>query len=251
MKKWLLQPASAQDITRLLLAWRLWLLGAVLGALLGGLAYLIIPPVFRAQATVVVDTNMEQAWPDAQSDRDLFTYLSRETSKLVEVAWSDATVQTVVDQVPGTSITALRDHDLHLSQPGDGVWHFYADDPNPARAAQKAAAWASAFTGQARQGVAIATQLDAAHAALNAGLSPSEAETLEAEIQQLESQARGISPYLAVSLSQGEQLPVERTVGLGTYLIIGIVAGFVLAACVVLFLGQGGVLVSGHGGATE
>jgi hypothetical protein len=124
MKKWLLRPASPQEITRLLQAWRLWLLSAVLGALLGGLAYLVFPPAFRAQATVVVDHNLEQAWPDAQTERDLFTYLARETSKLVEVACSDATLQMVVAQVPGVSIADLRDKGMQLSQPSNGAWHF-------------------------------------------------------------------------------------------------------------------------------
>jgi hypothetical protein len=209
----------------------------MLGALLVGLAYLVFPPPFRAQATVVVDQNLEQAWPDAQTDRSLFTYLGRETSKLMEVAWSDATLQMVVDQVPGTSIAELRDKELQLSQPSDGAWHFWADDPDPERAVQIASAWAQAFTGQVRQGVGTAIQLDAVHATLNAGVSPSEMAALEVQVQQLESQSLGINPYVQVSLSQAEQLPVERTVSLGTYLIVGVIAGFVLAACTILLFG--------------
>ena len=237
MKKWLLRPTSPQEITRLWQAWRLWMLSAVLGALLGGLAYLVFPPAFRAQATVVVDHNLEQAWPDAQTERDLFTYLARETSKLVEVAWSDATLQMVVAQVPGTSIADLRDKGMQLSQPSDGAWHFWADDPDPERARQKAYVWAQAFTDQVRLGVETTIQLDAVHATLNAGVSPSEMAALEIEIQQLESRSLGISPYLQVSLSQAEQLPVERTVSLGAILIVGVVVGFVLAACAILLFG--------------
>ena len=237
MKKWLLKPASPHDVIRLLLAWRLWLLSATLGALLGGLAYLVFPPAFRAQATVVVDHNLEQAWPDAQTDRDLFTYLARETSKLVEVAWSDATLQQVAGQIPGTNIADLRDKELQLSQPSDGGWHFYADDPDPERAAQKASAWARTFADQVRKEVETAIQLDAIHATLNTGVNPSEMAALEAEVQQLESQSLGISPYVQVSLSQAEQLPVARTVSLGAYLIVGVVAGFALAAGAILLFG--------------
>jgi hypothetical protein len=240
MKSRLLEPASSQDITRLLLAWRLWLVGAALGALLGGLAYLVFPPPFRAQATVTVDHNLEQAWPDAQTDRDLFTYLARETDKLVEAAWSDATLQMAVDRAPGTNIAGLRDHDLHLSQPSDGAWHFYADDPDPARAEQKAAAWAQAFTERVRLGVETAIQIEAIHAAVKAGVQPDELAALQTEIQQLESRSLGVSPYLQVSLSQAEQLPVSRAIGPGTYLLAGVVAGFALAACAVLFFGRGG-----------
>jgi len=237
MKKWLLKPPSPQDITRLLLAYRLWLVSAALGALLGVLAFLVIPPAYRAQATVVVDHNLEQARPDAQTDRDLFKYLSRETSKLVEVAWSDATLQTVAGLVPGTNITDLRNKKLHLSQPSDGAWHFYADDSDPARAGQIAAAWAKAFTGMVQQGVATAMGIDADRSRLNAGVDPDEKASLEAEIQKLESQSLGISPYVQVSLSQSTQLPVERAVSLGTYLLVGVAAGFVLAACGVLLFG--------------
>jgi hypothetical protein len=85
--------------------------------------------------------------------------------------------------------------------------------------------------------VETAIQLDAVHATLNAGVSPSETAALETEIQELESRSLGISPYVQVSLSQAEQLSVERTVGLGTYLIVGVVAGFVLAACAILLFG--------------
>jgi len=238
MKKWLLRSPSQKDITRLFQAWRLWLLSALLGSLLGGLAYLIFPPPFRAQATVVVDHNLEQAWPDAQTERDLFTYLARETSKLVEVAWSDVTLQRVVNQVPATTIADLRDKQLHLSQPGDGAWHFWADDANPKRAAQIASAWAQAFTAQVRLGVDTALRLEAVHVALKAGACSGDMTAFEAKAQQLESQSLGVSPYIQVSLSQAEQLPVQPTVSLATYLFAGVMSGFVLATCAVLFFGS-------------
>ncbi len=51
-----------------------------------------------------------------------------DSEKLEELAWDDATLQMVVDENPGTSISKLREGVLQLSQPGEGAWHFWADD---------------------------------------------------------------------------------------------------------------------------
>ena len=85
---YLLTPPSLDDLIRLLKAWRFWMLGAIFGALLGAAVYYIAPPPFRAKATVNVDFNLEQAWPQ-DTDRQQFYYLERESRKLEEIAWSD------------------------------------------------------------------------------------------------------------------------------------------------------------------
>ena len=85
---YLLTPPSLDDLIRLLKAWRFWVLGAILGAMLGAAIYYVVPPPFRAQATVNVDFNLEQAWPQ-DTDRQQFYYLERESRKLEEIAWSD------------------------------------------------------------------------------------------------------------------------------------------------------------------
>src|SRR5688572_32408149 len=96
MKNWLLAPPSVDDAVRLLCAWRFWVLGALLGGLLGTVFYFVFPPQYRARATVVVDFNMEEARPDSP-DTELFYYLDRESRKLWEVAWADATLRQVAD----------------------------------------------------------------------------------------------------------------------------------------------------------
>lgn len=230
MKNWLLAPPSLNDLIRLLRAWRFWVLGALVGALLGAAFYAAFPPEYRARATVTVDFNLEQSWPDDPDSR-LFYYLDRETRKLVEVAWADTTLQTVAAKT-GLPVAQLRSDKLELGQPQDGGWHFYASDPQPEIAVQLASAWAEAFTAQARQGIQIEVQLDAARKALAA--HPAD-ETLKASVNDLEAQSLGITPDLQISLAQSQDLPTERKTGLGTYALAGAGLFLALAAFAILF----------------
>src|SRR5512140_1759736 len=149
----LLSAPTSDDLIRLLKAWRFWLLGAVAGALLGTLVYLMAPPEFRSRATVNVDFHLEQAWPQ-NSDREQFYYLERETRKLEEIATSDAVLTSVAAQAGGGDPQQLRSGKLLLSQPGNGGWHFYADDRDAGKAAHLAAVWAEAFAKAVREQVA-------------------------------------------------------------------------------------------------
>jgi hypothetical protein len=189
--KTLLSPPSFDDLLRLLRAWRFWLLGAFLGGLLGAAIYFVAPPEYRAHATVVVSFNMEKAWP-ADSDKELFYYLERESRKVWEVAWADATLQQVADE-SGFSISELRSGKLELTQPKDGAWHFYASDPQAAVAVKLASVWAWAFSGQIRQGIITAVTLDAARKALEA--NPGD-EKLQASISELEAKSLAHRPKI-------------------------------------------------------
>lgn len=234
MKNWLLTPPSLDDVIRLLRAWRFWVLGALLGALLGAAFYFIFPPQYRARATVVVDFNMEQAWPGSP-DTELFYYLDRESRKLVEVAWADATLQQVAAKT-GTSVPELRSAKLELSQPQDGGWHFYATDPQAEVAVKTASAWAEAFAAQARQGIQTEVALDAARKALAA--DPGDAQ-LQAAVDGLEAASLGITPELQISLAQATNLPVARKTGPGTYALAGAGLLLALSALAILFSGNG------------
>jgi len=235
MKAWLLRPPSQDDLIQVLHAWRVWLLATFIGALLGSIIYYVIPPTYRAQATVTVDQNLEQAWPDANTERDLMTYLSRETQKIMEVAWDDATLQMVVDQIPGTSISNLRSGVLQLSQPSDGAWHFWADDRDASLAARLASTWASAFHERSLHGVDIATQLLAAQTALLQ--LPSDTASITEQIRVLEQESLGISPYLQFNLSQSEHIPVKRLNNPLFSILGGAVIAWVIALLGLLFVG--------------
>jgi hypothetical protein len=229
MKNWLFSPPSSDDLIRLLRAWRFWLLGALLGGLLGAAVYFVAPPDFRARATVVVSFNMEKAWP-VNSDKELFYYLERESRKVQDVAWADATLQQVADET-GFGVPQLRSGKLELSQPQDGGWHFYATDPQAAVAEKLASAWAGAFSTQIRQGIETAVALDAARKALAA--NPSDAK-LKTSVSELEAKSLAITPELQISFSQAKDLPAERKSGLGVYVLAG--AGLLLALCALLIL---------------
>ncbi len=201
MKNLFLKSPSLDDLVRLLAAWRVWTGGAILGAAIASIIYLIAPPPYRAQATVLVDQNVEQVIPEEQTDLRKYTYLQRETDKLVDIAWSDQTLSQVAAGT-GLTVAKLRDGRLHLSQPGDGGWHFLADAAQPETASALASAWAGAF------------------------------------VDVLHSKPPGISPLLEINFTQQQDLPVTRAVSLGLYLFCGSLVGIAVLAFIFLFFDE-------------
>jgi capsular polysaccharide biosynthesis protein len=196
----LFSPPSLDDLIRLLKAWKFWVLGALLGALIGAIAYYVIPPTYRARATVNVDFNLEQAWPQ-ETDRQQFYYLERETRNLEEVAWSDDVMRSLSIR-SSVSVDALRNGKLMLSQPAEAGWHFYAEDTNPERARSLAEAWALLFEEKVRENIA---------------------------------NSDGLNSFIEVDATQTKDLPVERSISLGSYLLTGAVLFLVLASIGFLF----------------
>ncbi|HEY5730669.1 MAG TPA: hypothetical protein VIS72_11495 [Anaerolineales bacterium] len=235
MKKRLFASSSVDDLILLLQAWRFWLLSGLIGALIGGLIYFIFPPDFRARATVVVDFNMEQAWP-VDSDRELFYYLEREARKLEEVATSDKTLGLVAEEIGGVTVSELRNGILELSEPADGGWHFYANASSPERAEQLASVWAETFITEVQGGIQTAIALDAARKALEA--NPTETKIL-AYVVELESSSLGITPELQISPAQISNLNPQRRVSLANYIFVGAIALMALSTLGVLFFGTG------------
>ena len=101
------------------------------------------------------------------------------------------------------SVQKLRDGRLQLSQPAEGGWHFYAEDKNRKRAQDLAGAWAKLFVQKVQENVA---------------------------------NSQGLNSYIRADATQIENLPVDRSTHLGTYLVAGAVLFLALSAIVVLFL---------------
>ncbi|MBN2499187.1 MAG: hypothetical protein JXB38_00390 [Anaerolineales bacterium] len=237
---WLVPSSPTDALTRILFAWRLWLVGAVLGALVAGMAYAIAPPPYRAQATIVVDNNLEEAW-QYFPDRQLFYFLERESRKLEAVAWDDQTLEQVAAQVGDTTPEELRTNSLKISHPAEGGWRFLAEDTDKARAKQIAAAWAEAFISEARAGVEVSDELEDARAELRQLLSAGKpdldaVEVVTSEIAQLTEATAGISPYIELDLNQTKGIPAARTVSTGIYLLAGSLVGALLLGLMALFI---------------
>lgn len=201
---WLFSPPSIDDLIRLLKAWRFWSVGAIIGALLGAGVYYVAPPPYRAHATVLVDFNLEQAWPK-ETDRQQFYYLERETRKLKEIAWSDAVIEGIAQANKDITPQELRNGKLLLSQPAEGGWHFYADDLNPERAAALASTWSQVFVEQVR---------------LQTGT------------------AEGLNSFIEATRTQIAQLPRDRSLAISTYLFVGAIAFLAIASFLVLFFNK-------------
>ncbi|WKZ36421.1 MAG: hypothetical protein QY332_00600 [Anaerolineales bacterium] len=194
--KYMLASPSLDDLIRLLRAWRFWVLGALIGMSIGAAVYTIVPPPYRARATVNVDFNLEQALPQ-ENDRQHFYYLEREARKMVEIAWSDE----VLAQLDSPA-AELRGGKLQLSQPAEAGWHFYADDRNPQAAASLASAWAGVFVAKVQAGV----------------------------------EAGNINEFTRIEMTQSADLPTKRSIPLGAFLLAGASSFLLLAVFTVLFI---------------
>lgn len=199
---WALAAPSADELIRLLRAWRFWLVGAMVGAVAGVVVYFVAPPPYRARATVNVDFHLEQAWPQ-NTDREQFYYLERETRKLEEIAQSDLVLAAVTRAVPGVTIEQMRAGKVQLSQPGNGGWHFFADDEDQGRAGALASAWAQAFVDQVHQALASANG--------------------------------GLESYITADAAQLDHLAADRTVPAGVYMLAGAALALTLASIAILF----------------
>ena len=200
--KLLFSPPSLDDLIRLLKAWRFWSLGALIGALLGAAVYTIAPPPYRSHAVVLVDFNLEQAWPE-ETDRQQFYYLERESRKLEEIAFSDVVMETIVENNRNVTLQELRGGMLSLSQPAEGGWNFYVDDADPQHASSLASLWTQTFVAQVRPRVA---------------------------------NADGLNSFIEVAVTQTAQVPVMRSIPIGTYLFVGAILFLAVGSLFVLFV---------------
>jgi len=200
----LFSPPSFDDLIRLLKAWRFWSVGALIGGLIGVAVFYIVPPPYRAHAIVLVDFNLEQAWPQ-ETDRQQFYYLERETRKLEEIAYSDVVIEAIAEANGNITTQELRSGKLLLSQPAEGGWNFYVDDPDPNRAALIATTWATQFADQVR----IKTTT-----------------------------ADGPSAFIEATVTRTASPPFERSMTQNLYVFTGAVMFLMLGSIVVLFFNR-------------
>jgi hypothetical protein len=144
-------------------------------------------------------------------------------------------LEEVANKTGNVTVDELRAGVLELSEPADGGWHFYANDPSPERAEELASAWAQAFTEKTQQGIENAIALDLARKALEA--NPTD-ETLLARVSRLESNSLGITPEIQVSLAQAKNLQAVRQAGAGYFVLVGAVSFMALSALGVLLFGK-------------
>ena len=202
--KLLFSPPSLDDLIRLFKAWRYWSVGALIGGLIGAAFYFVAPPPYRAHAVVLVDFNMEQAWPQ-ETDREQFYYLEREARKLEEIAFSDMVMEAIAERNGNITTTELQGGMLRLSQPADGGWNFYVDDKDPQRAAAIVTLWAQNFTEQVNFQKVV---------------------------------AEGPNAFIEASVMQTPRSVVDRSIPISTYLFVGAVAFLAFGSVIVLFVSK-------------
>ena len=132
MKKRIFSAPTSDNFADALSAWRLLLVAALIGGLIGAAIYQLWTPPFRAMSKVIVDQNLEQALP-AAPDREVFYFLERETQKLEELAWSDAVLEQVTLQVEGIKISDLRGGLLNFHSQVMVVGDFFGVNSSPER----------------------------------------------------------------------------------------------------------------------
>jgi len=201
MMKWLFKSPSYEEIIHLLAAWRIWLVGAVAGGLIACLVYVIAPPPYRSQATVLIDHNIEQVIPVEDDDTKRFYYLQEENDKLVEIAWSDQVLEKVTVET-GISVSVLKADYLQLGHPGDGGWHLMAESRDAQEAQEIASAWGQAFVEILQQG------------------------------------GPGVNPLMEFKLVQAGNDDLARSLPIGTFLFLGSIMGVAIMAFLVLFIHQ-------------
>jgi len=202
--KLLFSHPSLDDLIHLFKASRYWSVGALIGGLIGAAIYYVAPPPYRAHAIVLVDFNLEQAWPQ-ETDRQQFYYLEREVRKLEEIAFSDPVMEAIAERNGNITTTELQSGMLSLGQPAEGGWNFYVDDRDPQRAAAIVTLWVQNFAEQ----VNLSRTTD-----------------------------DGPSSFIEVTVTQTPRSVVERSVSISTYLFVGAVVFLALGSIVVLFVSK-------------
>jgi len=169
-------------------------------------------------------------------DREIFYFLERETNKLEELAWSDQVLQRTVSIAGISSVNALRNGILQLSQPGDGGWKLYATSTDPHIAKIIANAWGDAFEEVVREGADIERSVLAIQTTLAAGsvTDTVELDRLSHDLTELQQSSLGIHPLLQITRSQKSDIQVIRKSSQGLYIFSGAMITLMITLIMVL-----------------
>ena len=120
---------------------------------------------------------------------------------------SDAVLNSVAAKVDGVTVQQMRAGKIQLDQPGNGGWHFFADDKDPSKAAALASAWAQAF-----------------------------ADNVQAEVA---NPSGGMEKFITAEPTQVQNLSAHRRVGLSVYLLVGALGFLAISTFAILFFKTG------------
>lgn len=247
MKKFFEKLSNGKGETafvRVLLSWRLWLVGALLGGLLGVLLSFVLPKQYETFATVVIDHNREQAWVTA-FDKELFYFYDVENRKLEAYALGDTVLNAVVEDVPEVSVLELREDMIQLVKQYDGIWemHVKSNDPDLSRAIAKS--WAQAFTNEVMSSLDFQMELEELRADFlmvrtntvcdikeqNNNMTNDQRKLLdenEEYFKKIVRDAKGLSPFVEVVATSVDDLVVVETPVNSSILFAGVITGMLM-----------------------
>jgi hypothetical protein len=225
----LVRKLDPNNLILVLQSWRLWLLGAILGAIGGGLIFQLTPPSFQAEAIVSIDHNLEQAWPFPM-DKSEFVFIGRETHKLELVAWGDGIFISILTNNP-----KYLEEDLALSidKSQEGAWGFYATADNKQDAENIVNSWVLAFEEEVISRIDTTFEIEKKrtqildHIAANPNISVLEIEQEIVKIEDLLDGYSGISPYLEIDIIQFGKINSTYQLSKSIYLLFGSFLGIV------------------------
>lgn len=214
----------------LLGSWRLWVAGALIGAIIGFLFTMIFPSQHVAVASVLIDLNSEEAIP-AGMDTDVFKYMGRETRKIESLALSDEVLLPLLDIVPGASLENLREEHLVLNPPGDGEWHLLAYHDDQGTALELAKMWAISFGDTIQLKMEVSSVLEEIREDIREEANKENPDPLQIRryVNKLHKEMRnssGITSYLEFDMSQVEGATVEPETSQASAMLIGSLSGF-------------------------
>ena len=223
----------------LLGAWRLWVIGALLGGVIGLIYIFLFPSGYVATASVLIDLNAEEAIP-AGMDSDVFLFFARETRKLQSLAFSDGVLSPLLEIIPDTTLEELQEEILELNPPGEGEWHLLVIHDDPDKAIELVRLWTESFIEAIESKVEVAIELEVIREDIRIEANKEEPDSLQirryvAALLEEMDLSSGITSYIEYDLAQKEGATVKPETSIAEAVLIGSFFGFALVFIIGLF----------------